>query len=72
MNIYPSISPSYSSGLVETQINTLISGALTNALLSFKMQLASAIDQAAMPYDKCMLCVKRDSCIPEHPLGDNR
>lgn len=70
--MYPAVGTSYSSGQVENQINMLISGALMNALESFKHQIINAIDQAATPYDKCLLCVQKDSCIPPHPLGDNR
>lgn len=72
MNIYPAMPNSYSSSLIETQVNQLIGQGLFQALESFKQQLITAVDQAAAPYDKCMLCVQRDSCIPEHPLGDNR
>lgn len=71
-NLYPAIAMQYSSNQIESQINQLIQASLTNAFMSFKMQLVGAIDHAAVPYDKCMLCVQRDSCKPEHPLGDNR
>lgn len=70
--IYPGSSSNYSSSPIETQINQLVGAAVLNAFEGFKSQLAMAIDRAAVPYDQCMLCVKRDSCVPEHPLGENR
>lgn len=72
MNIYPAMPSNYSSSVLEGQINQLIGQGVFQALESFKQQIVGAIEQAGVPYDKCMLCVQRDSCIPEHPLGDNR
>lgn len=71
-SLYPAASTGYSTSQVEQQINNLVHNAITMSLNSFKHQIIQAIDQASVPYDKCMLCVQRDSCIPEHPLGDNR
>lgn len=71
-NIYPLVSTSYSHGGTDQIINGLIQTALVNSLEGFKNQIIRAIEQSSVPYDKCMLCVQRDSCIPEHPLGDNR
>lgn len=73
LGIYPSSTSSYSGGQVDSQINSLINMALTNAFESFKSQLAAAISRSSVPYDKCMLCVRRDcDMMPDHPLGDNR
>lgn len=66
-SFYPVSNTQYSSSLVETQINQLISMTMSSALESFKHQIIKAIDQASVPYDKCMLCVQRDSCIPPDP-----
>lgn len=71
-SVYPVASTGYSSGMLDQQVNNLLQSALMNTLESFKSQLIQAIEQSSVPYDKCMLCVQRDSCIPEHPLGDNR
>lgn len=71
-SLYPTASTGYSSSQVEQQINNLVHNAMITSLNMFKQQIIQAIDQASVPYDKCMLCVQRDSCIPEHPLGDNR
>jgi hypothetical protein len=70
--IYVNTGSHYSSGAVDSQINSMISHGITEAMQSLKMALACAIDNAAESYDKCMLCVQKDSCIPPHPLGDNR
>lgn len=72
LGIYPGVPSNYSSSQIEQQINQLVGMAMVNAFESFKTQLAEAIYRASKPYDKCMLCVQRDACIPEHPLGDNR
>jgi hypothetical protein len=66
-SLHPAVGASYSSGLLDQQVNQLILNALTNSFESFKHQLINAIDQASVPYDKCMLCVQRDSCIPPDP-----
>lgn len=71
-SFYPAVSTSYTSSMVEQQINNMIQMAVSGSLENFKHQLIAAIEQASVPYDKCMLCVQRDSCIPPHPLGDNR
>jgi hypothetical protein len=70
--IYVSAGVGYSSGLLDQQINQLVSNAIQGSLEIFKHQILDAIAEASSPYDKCMLCVQRDSCIPEHPLGENR
>ena len=66
-NIYPATSTGYSSGMVDQQINNLIQQGMMGSLESFKHQIIAAIEQASVPYDKCMLCVQRDSCIPPDP-----
>ena len=65
--IYPATSTSYSSGMVDQQINNLIQQAMAGSLDNFKHQIIAAIEQSATTYDKCMLCVQRDSCIPPDP-----
>ena len=52
------------SGQLDGAVNTLLNQAITGALYSFKEQLANAVATAGKPYDKCLLCVQRDSCIP--------
>lgn len=71
-SIYPLVSTSYSHGGIDQAINGLIKTALVNSLEGFKNQIIQAIERSSVPYDKCMLCVQRDSCVPEHPLGDSR
>lgn len=71
-NIHINNGSSYSSSLLENHINQLIDNAIRVSLDTFKYQVIKAIEEASVPYDKCMLCVQRDSCIPDHPLGDNR
>lgn len=65
-------SSNYSNGNFEREINQMISSSLINSFTQLQSALVNAIDQAAVPYDKCMLCVQRDSCVPDHPLGENR
>jgi len=72
MGIYPTSNGSYANGIVEQQIANMINTTMLQSLDAFKHQLISAIEKAGKPYDKCMLCVQRDTCVPEHPLGDNR
>jgi len=72
VTMYVPVNLGYSNGPLESHVNQMVSQALINTLTSFKLQLAEAIEKAAKPYDKCMLCVQRDSCVPEHPLGENR
>jgi hypothetical protein len=62
----------YSSDPLTQAINQTMSRAIMEALEQFKRNLSAAVYQASVPYDKCMLCVQKDACIPEHPLGDNR
>lgn len=52
------------SGQLDGAVNTLINQAVTGALYSFKEQLANTLAVAGKPYDKCLLCVQRDSCVP--------
>ena len=66
-NLHPAVATGYSSGLLDQQINQLILNAMVNSFTSFKHQMIEAISQASVPYDKCMLCVQRDSCIPPDP-----
>lgn len=61
---YPAIGTNYASGMLDQQVNQLIANSLLSAFETFKNQLINAIDQASEPYDKCMLCVQRDSCLP--------
>lgn len=65
--MFPATSSGYSSGMVDQQVNNLIQQAMMSSLESFKNQIITAIEQASVPYDKCMLCVQRDSCIPPDP-----
>lgn len=65
--IYPAVGGNYSSGLIDQQVNQIVSSALSGSLEMFKQQIIGAIQEASQPYDKCMLCVQRDSCIPPDP-----
>jgi hypothetical protein len=69
-SMYADSGTKYTNGQIESQINQMISGAIMISLEAFKHQIIDAIDKASVPYDKCMLCVQRDSCIPQHPLGE--
>jgi hypothetical protein len=64
---FTSYNNGYGSTNIDSQINGLINQAVNSALLQFKNNLASAIMMSARPYDKCMLCVQRDSCPPPDP-----
>jgi hypothetical protein len=63
-SIYPAIPTLYCSSPLEQQVNQLVQQALLNGLMNFKSQIRDAIEQAAVPYDKCMLCVQRDCQVP--------
>jgi len=54
----------YASGQLDSAVNMLVGQAVNSALIHFKEQLKQAIMSASMPYDKCMLCVQRDGCVP--------
>jgi len=56
--------PSYSSGQLDSAVNMLVGQAVNGALMHFKEQLKQALLSASKPYDKCMLCVQRDGCVP--------
>jgi hypothetical protein len=62
--MYPSIPTQYCSSQLEGQVNQLVHQALLGAFMSFKTQLRDMVEQAAVPYDKCMLCVQRDCQVP--------
>lgn len=63
---------SYHNGALESQISQMINTCLSSSFIEFKEQLLRLVQGASSQYDKCMLCVQRDTCIPEHPLGENR
>lgn len=71
-NTMPNIAPTYSGDALGQAMDNKINTQVYQAFQSFISNLQAQIERSAVTYDKCMLCVQRDSCIPEHPLGDNR
>lgn len=68
--VHPSIP--YSSDPIAQAVLQQVQPMIRDALTGMIHNIVQAVDRASKPYDKCMLCVQRDACIPEHPLGDNR
>jgi len=62
----------YYNGQLEPIISQMINTCMSAGFIEFRETLMRLVMEASEPYDKCLLCVQRDSCIPEHPLGDNR
>lgn len=58
----PYVSPAYTNDPVGQAVSNQISQNMAAAFQMFAANLASAINQAALPYenDKCMLCKQRD------------
>jgi hypothetical protein len=55
----PGYNTPYSSGALDSQVNTLISQAMSMAFSVFITQLENAISTTARPYTQCMLCTRK-------------